>query len=273
MAKTLSIIVPVYNAEKTLDRCVQSVVSQSCLAAASQSPCEWELILVDDGSTDGSAAICDAWSKKESRISVIHTDRKGPSAARNAGLDAASGRLIAFVDADDYLEQGMYDDVMRKMQDDVDMLEYGWIRKGVNHVLPEKTYPSAKEYWESCRVWTHGYVWNKVFRRELIGDTRFGATNIAEDLIFMVDILQKHPCVATTSFVGYTYVVNENGLSFDTSVKGISRLLKAQLYAVRKMRTLPLSKDGLNLYYCICCRLYDIVRFSLFRGMERTAKH
>lgn len=256
---------PVYNAEKTLDRCVLSVVSQSYN--------DWELILVDDGSTDGSGAICDEWSRKDGRIKTIHTSRKGPSAARNAGLDAAGGNLITFVDADDYLEQGVYGDVMSKMQDDVDMLEYGWIRKGENHVLPEKAYPSAKDYWEESRGWTHGYVWNKIFRRELIGDTRFGATNIAEDMIFVVDILRKHPRVATTSFVGYTYVVNEGGLSFDTSVKGISRLLKAQLYAMWKMRTMPLSRNGLNLYYYICCRVYDIVRFSLFRGMERKTKH
>lgn len=265
MAKTLSIIVPVFNAEKTLDRCVLSVVSQSYG--------DWEMILVDDGSTDKSGAICDEWSGKECRIKTIHTQNNSPSVARNAGLDAASGSLITFVDADDYLEHGIYDDVMSKMQDDVDMLEYGWIRKGVNHVLPEKTYPSAKDYWEERRVWSHSYVWNKVFRRELIGDTRFGMTNMAEDLIFLVDILRKHPRIATTSLVGYTYVVNEGGLSFDTSVKGISRLLKAQLYAVWKMRTLPVSKDGLNLYYRIFYRLYDIVRFSLFRVMERTAKH
>ena len=265
MAKTLSIIVPVYNAEKTLDRCILSVISQSY--------CDWEMILVDDGSTDKSGAICDEWSRKDDRISTIHTSGKGPSAARNTGVDAASGSLITFVDSDDYLEQGVYENILSLMQGDVDMLEYSWYRKGVSHVLPNKIYPSAKDYWEESRAWTRGYVWNKIFRREIIGDIRFGATNIAEDLIFMVDILQKHPRVATASFVGYTYVVNEDGLSFDTSVKGISKLLKAQLYAAWKMRTTPLSENGLNMYYYICCRLYDIVRFSLFRGIERKVKH
>lgn len=265
MAKTLSIIVPVFNAEKTLDRCVLSVVSQSYG--------DWEMILVDDGSTDKSGAICDEWSGKECRIKTIHTQNNGPSVARNVGLDAACGELITFVDADDYIEQDIYGNVLEKMQGDVDLLEFGWIRKGISHDMNERTFSSAKEYWGESRGWTHGYVWNKIFRREIIGDTRFGDTNIAEDMIFVVDILRKRPRVATTSFIGYNYVENEGGLSYDTSVKCISKLLMAQLYAAWKMRTTPLSRNGMNLYYYICCRMYDIVRFSLFKGIERRAKH
>ena len=265
MAKTLSIIVPVFNAESTLERCILSVVSQTFE--------DWEMILVDDGSTDRSGTICDKWGSKDDRIRTIHTDNRGPSAARNAGLDIASGSFIAFIDSDDYIQQGLYDDVINKMRGDVDVLEYGWIRKGVSHILQSKSFTTAKEYWEESRGWTHGYVWNKIFRREIIGDTRFCDTDIAEDMIFVVDILRKHPRVVTVSFVGYNYVVSEGGLSLDTSVRCISKLLGAELYAARKMRTMPVSRNGLNLYYYVCCRIYDIVRFSLFKNMDRKTKH
>lgn len=96
MNNKISIIVPVYKAEKVIDRCVGSLVSQTLK--------EIEIILVNDGSTDASGAICDAYADKDDRVTVIHQQNCGPSAARNTGLRNASGEYIAFVDCDDYLE-------------------------------------------------------------------------------------------------------------------------------------------------------------------------
>lgn len=96
----VSIIVPVYNAEKTLPRCVESLLGQTLR--------DLEVILVDDGSADASPSLCDALAAKDSRVRVLHTVGGGPAAARNAGLEAAAGRYIGFVDADDRAEPGMF---------------------------------------------------------------------------------------------------------------------------------------------------------------------
>ena len=96
----ISVIVPVYNAEKWLRRCVDSILAQTFT--------DFELLLIDDGSTDGSPAICDEYAQRDSRIKVFYQKNSGVSAARNSGLDHARGEWILFVDADDYL----YEDVV-----------------------------------------------------------------------------------------------------------------------------------------------------------------
>lgn len=100
MPVSVSIIVPVYNAEKTLSRCARSLLNQTCSSL--------ELILVDDGSTDQSPAICDTLAANDSRVHVLHIANAGPAAARNAGLDAAHGTYIGFADADDWVEPDMF---------------------------------------------------------------------------------------------------------------------------------------------------------------------
>ena len=96
----ISVIVPVYRVEKYLDRCLQSIAGQTYR--------NLEIILVDDGSPDSSGAICDAWAAKDSRIRVIHKKNAGAGAARNTGLDVATGEIISMIDSDDYLEVHMY---------------------------------------------------------------------------------------------------------------------------------------------------------------------
>jgi len=105
----ISVIVPVYNAEEYLEECVDSVLSQSYINI--------ELILVNDGSTDGSGELCDALAETDKRIVVIHQENGGVSKARNAGLDAATGNRIAFVDCDDYILPGMYETLIGKMRE------------------------------------------------------------------------------------------------------------------------------------------------------------
>ena len=101
MNEKISVIVPVYNVAPYLERCLDSIIHQTYD--------NLEIILVDDGSTDQSGAICDAWAQKDSRIRVIHQENKGLGEARNAGLDIATGSLIAFVDSDDWLELNAYE--------------------------------------------------------------------------------------------------------------------------------------------------------------------
>ena len=102
----ISVIVPVYNCERFLDRCVESLVAQTCS--------EIEILLVNDGSKDGSLAVCRKWEARDKRVIVIDRPNGGVSAARNAGLDRARGDYIAFVDSDDWIDSTMYEKLLKK---------------------------------------------------------------------------------------------------------------------------------------------------------------
>lgn len=115
MDELISVIVPVYNVEKYLDRCVQSIVAQSYT--------NLEIILVDDGSSDNCGAMCDAWAEKDSRIRVIHKENGGAGSARNTGLEAMCGNWFTFVDSDDYIAPQMYRRMAAYITDDVDIIE------------------------------------------------------------------------------------------------------------------------------------------------------
>jgi glycosyltransferase involved in cell wall biosynthesis len=117
---TISIIVPVFNVEPFIHKCVDSILAQTYT--------NFELILVDDGSTDGSGKICDEYSKKDARINVIHKQNGGQSTARNAGINAAKGNYLSFVDADDYIEPIMIETLFNlAVQYDADISECGYI--------------------------------------------------------------------------------------------------------------------------------------------------
>ena len=104
----ISIIIPVYNKEAYLERCLDSVLAQTHKSL--------EVLLIDDGSTDGSPAICEKYAKKDPRIRVLTQENAGASAARNAGIEAAGGDYIGFVDADDWIEPGMYAALLEGIQ-------------------------------------------------------------------------------------------------------------------------------------------------------------
>lgn len=118
----VSIIVPVYNNVKTLNRCIDSIINQSLK--------EIEVILVDDGSTDSSGAICDQYKLKDERIVVIHKSNGGPNSARNAGLKIVKGQYIGFVDSDDYISLNMYEKLYNSAEENntevviCDMVEF-----------------------------------------------------------------------------------------------------------------------------------------------------
>lgn len=113
MAK-ISIIVPVYNVEKYLDRCVESIINQTYT--------DFQLVLVDDGSQDNSSVMCDDWGKKDNRITVIHKENGGVSSARNSGIKNAKSELICFVDSDDYCEKCMLEKMISKYEDGFDFV-------------------------------------------------------------------------------------------------------------------------------------------------------
>ena len=187
----LSVIVPVYKAEKTLERCAQSILSQA--------PADLELILVDDGSPDSSGALCDQLAGQDGRVRVIHQKNAGASAARNAGLNAALGRWLQFVDADDWLMPGLYDTLLPLLEQDAEVVFFGVENIGYSQEepLPDAVYPglgALSDQFERYLIATGQFASpiNKLYRADVIGPVRFDPRlKINEDLLFNLLALQR----------------------------------------------------------------------------------
>ena len=209
----VSVIVPVYNTEKNLSRCIDSILGQSFS--------DFELLLVDDGSPDGCGAICDSYAQKDSRVRVFHKENGGVSSARNVGLDNARGEWITFVDSDDELLSDGLKVLVDNISDDVDMVMGGHLEceengKLLTKVLEEKTLVLSKE--ESIMslyngygpfYFYSGYAAFRLFRNQIIQKQhiRFD-TEIAikEDTLFVLQYLcRSNGIVRMTTFPVYMY--------------------------------------------------------------------
>ena len=185
----LSIITPVYNVEAYLDRCVQSVLSQSYHNI--------EMILIDDGSTDESATLCDKWAQEDSRVKVIHKDNGGVSSARNAGLEVVTGEFLTFVDPDDFISPETYAVNIAYLSDhqNVDILQYPYCNFFNDNDIRDYHQPSSALLIGSEQIfqnWWSGTpleftACNKIYRREFWNDTRFNVGHVSEDT-FLVSI-------------------------------------------------------------------------------------
>lgn len=211
---SLSIIIPVYGVERTLDRCIESVVGQceSC-----------EIILVDDGSPDGCPDKCDEWAGRNRNIVVIHKSNGGLSDARNAGLAVARGEYIAFVDSDDMLLPDTLSHALRFALDNAcDMVEFPVCvdaQSPREHLLsfPEKVYDLSSHedlrcYWLTNAMHQHSYAWNKLYHRRLFSNVRFPVGRAYEDLWTLPELLLCARRVGSVSTGAYMYIYNEAGM-------------------------------------------------------------
>lgn len=179
-----SVIIPIYNSCDCLNRCIASIVNQSFQ--------NYELLLIDDGSTDGSEIICDEYASKYDRINVFHKKNGGVSSARNLGLANARGKYVVFVDSDDVIDTNFFSIIQGYLNDDVDLIHYGWYyidgKQTFRHdVCKVSTCLTLKEV---CRKNIfHGFVWSYVFKSDIIKDNKLHfLTNLdyAEDWEFIL---------------------------------------------------------------------------------------
>ena len=201
----ISVIVPVYRVEKYLNRCLQSIAGQTFR--------NLEIILVDDGSPDGSGAICDAWAEKDNRIRVIHKENAGAGAARNTGLDVATGDIVSMIDSDDYLEVHMFAHLLGLMKDGVDIAECDicWTQRDD---LPMEDGSKAEiqvcDVEDAMRLHIRDEIFcqtppNKLYKRELIGDIRFPEGNLIDDEYFTYRVIGNARKLARSSACMYAY--------------------------------------------------------------------
>ncbi len=210
--KMISVIVPVFNIEEYIGECIESIISQSYS--------DLEIILVDDGSTDQSGGICDTYAQKDNRIQVIHKNNGGLVSARKAGLRAAKGKYISYVDGDDWIDSRMYQKLL-EMNSTADVIafagyeEYGPGRECgyKKNTIEEGLYESGEERFRlyslmmfNGNFFENGvltYLWSKLIKRELLMEPQM---NVPDEVSYAEDAACIYPCLLKAESV---YVSNE----------------------------------------------------------------
>lgn len=248
----VSIIIPAYNAEKTISECILSVLNQSYS--------NWEMIIIDDGSVDGTLEICSRFAKEDSRIIICTEKQSGVSAARNKGLDLAHGDYICFIDADDYIPSNS---ILKRLEaiQGTDMVFGAYVKVGsetnINanfSIIPE--YYGREEALKKIIVVEElgyqGYIWNKFFRKDIIDDygIRF-AEDIAfnEDRLFCVEYILNCRKINICKDNIYFYRINPNGAMASLTTINVKDTDKYLSELVAFDRMLRLLKNNRSCYY------------------------
>lgn len=210
----VSIIVPIYNVEKYLDRCVESLINQT--------HSNLEIILVDDGSPDNCPIKCNHWKQRDSRIRVIHKKNGGLSDARNKGLEIATGDYITFIDSDDYIDSLMIErlvDIMESNSADMSMCSYKTVDEDGNDIpldtFVENGVLDKKEFLiklTSFGWWFYVIACAKMYKREIFDDIKFPVGKINEDSFIMHHIVDKCDKIAVTDEQLYNYVKSNSSI-------------------------------------------------------------
>ena len=201
----ISIIVPVYNIEQYLPRCIESILKQTYT--------NLELILVDDGSTDKSGEICDSYANLDSRVRVHHKENGGSSSARNAGILLAKGQYVGFVDSDDYIEDDMYKrmveaakesgcNIIQVARDEID--DKGNLMQAICEMPKEIHKYSAEEFMKELLLHIGDCSFcTKLLNRDLFNDKRFPEGVLNEDFHLLVKMLSSGEKVVSVPYLGY----------------------------------------------------------------------
>ena len=260
----LSIIIPVYNVRRWLEDTVKSVRNQTFR--------DFELILVDDGASDGSGELCDAFAAADDRIRVIHQENAGVSAARNAGLDAARGEYIGWVDSDDIIEADMYErlvqlaeshnaEIVQCQHDRADKLN-GNARSDDVEILNGPSFVRRIFTKKGGDNTNQVSLCSKIFRRKLFEGIRFPVGQVFEDEMQTYKVCLKAEKIVETGDVLYHYVKRENSI-----ITGVShrKMLDRQMALEDRLRYLPQQLPDLEKACCedfvgwsahILCQMY-----------------
>lgn len=243
----VSIIIPIYNAESHLDKCIGSAVCQTYG--------DLEIILVNDGSTDGSEKICRSFAEKDRRILLINQENAGVSAARNAGLDACTGELITFIDSDDYVSEDYVEylislmdrygsDIVCSGQKDLLSVDDPVVIKGPEAIL--------KEYLTTNAI--YAAVWGKLYKKHIFDDIRFPAGKRFEDNYVLFRVLGKCNSLTLGQIRKYSYVSNAESFvneTFSSAQLDIVDAMAAQREYILEKHPSLLPQANARLVYAV----------------------
>lgn len=230
----ISIIVPIYNAADYLEQCIRSLVQQT--------ESDLQIILVDDGSTDHSRPMAETFAKQDERIVVLKQPHAGQSAARNNGLKHATGEYIAFVDADDSLEQDWCKKHLQAIAD-VDYVQSGYKRIQNSEVSSQKTPLHRLQFTSPCM---------RLYRREAITGMQFTEGMIYEDVVWSVDLWLRDLRYHRIPYAGYRYTLNPRSTTSQRHPEAEQRV-----FAELKKRMAQANRKGKMIL------LYTIIRLKL----------
>ena len=266
--KLISIIVPVYNVEKYLVKCIESIIGQTYHNI--------EIILVDDGSTDKSGELCEDYAKKDSRIHVIHKENGGLSDARNAGMAVAAGEYIGFVDSDDWIEEDMYEELYRLCETyRLDLitarfcLNVGGIdeRKNTTGNFTEMSGIELlkNNIFDSDKHQVTNSVWDRLYRREILQGIEFPKGRKYEDICFTTKVFLKAERCGYLDREVYHYMIR------DDSIMGKSKLTDSGLPEEIFADLLPQLKEKYELLYNM--GQYDLAEGALYNYVYRCQEY
>lgn len=252
MGNLISIIIPIYNVEKYLDKCVNSVVRQTYA--------DLEIILIDDGSPDHCPQICDAWAKKDDRIKVIHKQNGGLSDARNVGLNNSTGDFVMFLDSDDYISDNMCETLMALIKKyNVSMAMCDFVSFYEDEPIVVKGEDIVVNYYDEKKLRNLIYESNieslvmscaKLFKKEVFNKLRYPLGRLHEDEFLIHEILYNAGTMVHTNEKMYYYLNRKTGITGTKKQKNIMDTLQA--FKNRNkflMEKFPEDKNKNNLLY------------------------
>lgn len=272
MEELISVVVPVYNVEDYIHKCVDSIINQTYR--------NLEIILVDDGSTDNSGRICDEYAEIDERIKVIHKENGGLSDARNAGIDISKGDYLGFVDSDDYIDADMYRILMNNMKNaDADISTCVRIMYTGDDSIPlceENTtvclnsYDAIKDLFTKNRF-VYPMAWDKLYKREMFSNIRFPVGRLYEDAAVMYHIFEKADKIVATEKQMYYYVKRQGSITSSLySKKKILHKFENMINAINYYKHIDKKKCTLAKVWNL--RMIEPIWLEAYLNDKETAK-
>lgn len=264
MKDLVSIIIPIYNIEKYLEKCIKSLINQTYR--------NLEIILINDGSTDESARICEEYKEQDNRIVFINKKNGGAASAKNKGLKVAKGDYITFVDSDDFIEPDMIEymvNTIKKYNSDIIQCSFTNLYKNTERFKQDKIVEqkiSSKDFLELFLTkWDSSLFWNKLFKRDVIENVFFKEGRCIDDEFFTYKCVINSKSIVTSNKIVYNYRMRKSGvMKSESSQKQILKDRVDYLYEryelVRKIYK-DLDKDFLEhllTYYLIISKDYYV---------------
>lgn len=270
MIDKVSIIVPVYNVSLYLKECIDSIIHQTYPNI--------EIIIVDDGSCDGSETICDEYSEKYKNIKVIHQKNAGVSVARNTGISKAEGRYICFVDADDYIAPNLCEELVNSIDNDIDlvisgfMADYGQRKKffGVSEVVNCSLKDLKKNFDHYYKIPLLNSPCAKLYKREIIGELRFDKDMATgEDFLFNLKYYECCKNIRFTPLADYRYnLTNVNSATKKYKQEYFSNQKKCYVEGKKfKYGKVVFTNDALDKTFCSNC--INLIQLLCYQKKER----
>lgn len=262
----VSLIIPVYNAEHYIERCINQLIHQTFDHI--------EIIMIDDGSTDNSGVLCDVFIQRDSRCKCIHKKNEGVSKARNDGIEISKGQYICFIDVDDlvsldYVE--MLYNAIKKDKTDICICDFYEVKADENKLLHYNKHTGnsilidTKKKYNSNDKYSHKTVWAAMFSRDIIGNCRFKEDFfVAEDSIFYYELLLKTSCISYIAEPMYTYIIyNQSASHGEFDEKKYSEIKALNVIRELYKNKNKYVRNSIDVWYCtICAKQLRMIRRS-----------